>query len=91
MNVNTKNAARLPRCVHKYDLKTYFGCNYKLLWRNVITKQLLEGWGIDLEEFKQWHILPPDVTLKIYIHFGITDLDANLSKQVAEAIGEVES
>ncbi len=87
MNKDRK-AVRLPRCVHKYDLKTYFGCNYKLLWRNIITPQMLEEWGVDKKDFKTWHILPPDLTLKIYLHFGIIDLDADLSKKIEESISE---
>jgi hypothetical protein len=70
-------AARLPRLVTKYDLITYFGVTYKVLWSRILTDDLLEGWGYPYSDLKRSRTLPPGLTARIYAHFNITDLDAD--------------
>lgn len=67
---------RRPRCVTKYDLITYFGVTYKVLWSRILTDDLLEGWGFPYLGLKRSRTLPPGLTARIYQHFKITDLDA---------------
>lgn len=83
---------RLPRCVTKYELATYFECSYEYLWKEIITDELLEGWNYSYEE----HVRPckklhPILTKKIYLHFGIRDLDMSLADEIALELGESES
>jgi hypothetical protein len=74
---NLPRAARLPRLVTKYDLITYFGVSYKVLWSRILTDDLLEGWGFPYSGLKRSRSLPPGLTTRIYRHFNITDLDAD--------------
>ena len=76
----------LPRCVHKYQLVSYFDCSYDFLWKNLITDDLLMRWGFDLDNVRKCRQLGPDLTKRIYIHFAITDLDADLSAEVRRLI-----
>lgn len=89
MNETVNQERRLPRCVHKYDLKEYFGCTYKYLWSSLITEDLLEEWGIDLDKFKRIRRIDPETTRKIYHHFRITDLDADYSEEINKSISDV--
>lgn len=73
---------RLPRLVTKYDLITYFGVSYKILWSRILTDDLLEGWGFTYKALKSVRTLPPNLTARIYEHFGIDDLDAGNDQQV---------
>lgn len=76
----------LPRCVHKYQLRDYFNCTYDFLWSNIITDDLLLSWNVKLDDIRQCRQFGPDLTRRIYIHFKITDLDADLSAEVRRAI-----
>lgn len=84
--MNNSNKANLPRCVSKGQLKEYFGCSYDFMWANLLTDELLMSWNINLEEVKRRRLLGPDLTRRIYVHFKITDLDANFSEEVRNAI-----
>lgn len=75
---------RLPRCVTKYDLITYFGVTYKVLWSRILTDDLLEGWGFPYSGLKQTRTLPPVLTDLIYRHFKISDLDADNTPEPLE-------
>lgn len=77
------NKPRLPRCVAKSELKHYFDCSFYVLWKYVIPRETLVGWGVNLSDFQKWRVLPPDVTRKIYEMYGISDLDAHLSDEIA--------
>lgn len=77
----------LPRCVSKKDLKNYFGVGYKKLWNSILTEDLLNEWGYSYPEIKKVRVLIPDLTLKIYIHFGIT----NLLRPVLEDLKEMQA
>jgi hypothetical protein len=81
---STVSAPRIPRCVTKYDLITFFECNYRYLWRRILTDDLLETWGYTYADIKNTKKLPPDLTRSIYDHYGITDLDAKLSDEIRE-------
>jgi hypothetical protein len=73
----SSQAPRRPRCLTKYDLITYFKVSYRVLWRRVITDDLLEGWGFTyVEDVKPTKTLSPILSDLIYTHFSITDLDA---------------
>lgn len=76
----------LPRCVHKYQLRDYFDCTYDFLWSRIITDELLLSWGFDLDEIRRVQQFDHRLTFRIYIHFKITDLDADLSAEVQRAI-----
>lgn len=80
---------RLPRCVTKFDLITYFNCNYRYLWRRIITVELLEEWGIDIPALKRARTLDPFLTKRLYEHFKITDLDKRPQDEI-EAVTEGE-
>lgn len=80
------SAPRLPRCVTKYDLITFFECNYRYLWRRILPDELLEGWGYSYARIKSTRTLPPDLTRAIYAHYGITDLDGKLSEEIQEKV-----
>lgn len=82
-------APRLPRCVTKYDLITYFDCSYRYLWKRIITPDLLEGWGVDVPALKKARRLDPFLTKKLYEHFNIKDLDDTLKDELeAQTDGE---
>jgi hypothetical protein len=83
-------APNLPRCVHKYQLRDYFGCSYRHLWRFIITEDLFLSWGYDPDKLKRRRIFSPELTRLIYTHFQITDLDASLSKEITRKISENE-
>lgn len=76
----------LPRTVEKRDLKDYFGCSYAYLWEVIITDDLLYRWGYNQDQIKPLRRLPPDLTRLIYVHFKITDLNADF---VAEIVQEI--
>ena len=73
MNTIQKEAY-LPRCVRKKELRHYFGETYKFIWNNIITDELLQGWGSSYKQIKHLRALPADLTEQIYLHFKITDL-----------------
>jgi hypothetical protein len=69
---------RRPRCLTKFDLVTYFQVSYRVLWRRIITDDLLEGWGFTYaKHVKPSKTLGPILSDLIYYHFNITDLDAD--------------
>ncbi|MEM6397774.1 MAG: hypothetical protein AAF741_15605 [Bacteroidota bacterium] len=75
--------AYLPRCVGKDELRRYFGVPYKYLWSSLITDDLIEEWGGDIDQIKKQKRLTPQITRRIYLHFGITDLKADYSSEIA--------
>lgn len=89
-NVSASPQAYLPRCVPKYDLIQYFGCDYSYLWENIVTEEMVSSWGFDWEEIKRKKRLPPEVTLEIYVHYRITDLYENYSERIAQLIEQRE-
>lgn len=82
MNKKTREPY-LPRCVSKKELAIYFGVSHKWLWANLITEDLINDWGFEIEEVKPRRIFPPDLTLKIYRHFDILDLNLSLYEELS--------
>lgn len=81
------NKVRLPRCVDKYDLATYFDCSYDYLWKTIITDDLLEEWGFSYEtHVKPLRTLPPLLTRQIYLYYRITDLDKPFFLEIQEEL-----
>ena len=78
--------AYLPPCVLKEELATYFGISLEWMWDNVVTEDLLEGWGYRLSNIKRKHRLPFLLTRNIYLHFLITDLKQPYSLQIEKEI-----
>ncbi|MTB53902.1 hypothetical protein [Lewinella sp. W8] len=83
-----EKAPNLPRCVRKYQLRDYFGCSYRHLWRFIITEDLFLSWGYDPDKLKRRRIFSPELTKLIYTHFQIRDLDADLSEEITGAMQE---
>jgi len=86
MSISTsKHRVRLPKCVTKYDLVTYFGVSYRVLWSRILPDDLLEGWGYDYQrDLKGSRTFDPILTRLIYAKYDITDLDADQAPQVIE-------
>ncbi len=78
-------AVRLPRCVEKRDLKDYFDVSYKYLWSELLTDELFDEWGYDRDDWKRAKRFPPNVTLLIYSHFNISNLDTTLADELGVA------
>lgn len=86
MSISTsKHRVRLPKCVTKYDLITYFGVSYRVLWSRILPDDLLEGWGYSYkEDLKRSNTLDPIITALIYAKYDITDLDADQAPDIVE-------
>lgn len=65
----------LPVCVSKKELRNYWGVSPATMYRRLLTDDLLREMGYSYEEIKSHRILGPDLTGKIYAHFGITNLN----------------
>lgn len=84
------NIRKLPRCVYKGELTTYFSCTPDYLWRNILKEELLSSWGYNIDEIKSFRQLPYRLTLRIYVHFEITDLTEDFVTRVQAMIAEKE-
>lgn len=76
----------LPRCLEKHQLVTYLSITTKVLWSSVLTDELLESWGYDWDEIKALRIYDPLLTRRICLHYRITDLNADFSQEIKEAL-----
>ena len=72
----------LPRCVAKKELKNYFDVSYDELWRKILTVDLLEKWGFEVDEIKKLRLLPPKLTKSIYLHYEIKDLNMTMHEEL---------
>lgn len=52
------------------------------MWSGILTAELLESWGFDCDRIKREIILSPQLTLKIYQHFDIVDLNETVEDQL---------
>lgn len=77
-----QNDYYLPRCVTKKELKNYFGVSYKEMWNKIITEDLLNEWGYEIDDIKPMRLLTPEITKKIYIHFEIKDLNMDMYQEL---------
>lgn len=76
----------LPRCVSKFELIEYFGCDYKFLWARLLPADLLRNWGYDLDKVKRCRRLDPRLTQRVYIHHQIINLNSDYSQEIADLI-----
>lgn len=88
MNTLAKKPARLPRCLHKFELANYFGITTKTLWATILTDELLDSWGLDQQEVKPKRVFGPSLSRRIYEHYHITDLDADFSEEIRSSLRE---
>jgi hypothetical protein len=88
MNTSEHKPARLPRCLHKFELANYFGITTKTLWATILTEELLDSWGLDQQEIKPKRVFGPSLSRRIYEHYHITDLDADFSEEVRSSLRE---
>jgi len=72
----------LPRTVTKSELAQYWGVSLKKVWSDILTPELLESWGFDYDCIKKKIILNPHLTLRIYDHFDIVDLNEPVADQL---------
>jgi hypothetical protein len=86
MSQEVSQGIYLPRCVAKFELITYFGCDYKFLWSRLIPDELLHQWGYDSDLVRKCRRLDPELTQRIYLHHRIVDLNSDYSAEIAEMI-----
>lgn len=86
MSQEVSQGVYLPRCVAKFELIAYFGCDYKFLWSRLIPDELLHQWGYDSDLVRKCRRLDPDLTQRVYLHYRITDLNSDYSEEIAEMI-----
>lgn len=72
----------LPRTVSKSELARYWGVSLKKVWSDILTPELLSSWGYDYEMLRHKQILNPKITLKIYQHFDIVDLNETVEEHL---------
>lgn len=88
MSQELSQGVYLPRCVAKFELIAYFGCDYKFLWSRLIPDELLHQWGYDSDQVKKCRRLDTDLTRLIYLHHRITDLNSDYSEEIAALLEE---
>jgi hypothetical protein len=88
MNTSEHKPARLPRCLPKFELANYFGITTKTLWANILTDDLLDGWGYSQDDIKPLRVFNPRLSRLICEHFRITDLDADFSEEIRASLGK---
>jgi hypothetical protein len=63
---------------------SYFdNCLSKELYKHLLTEELLESWGFDIDQVKACGSkFSAKLTKRIYLHWNITDLDATIHQEV---------
>lgn len=82
--MDKKKQVYLPRCVSKQELRHYFGVGPTYLREQLLTEDLISGWGFDYNNYKRKRLLGPRLTAKIYKHFDIKDLNSEPADEIAQ-------
>lgn len=61
----------LPRTITKGELARYFGVHLTTLRRRFLTREMIEEWGYDYEEYKLCKVMGLQLTAKVFEHFEI--------------------